>query len=744
MCTQKPPHDFSQQLYERYREAFNEYISSVVLPALGEKSGEFMLKELVRRWDDHKVMVRWLSRFFNYLDRYYIQRHNLAQLKDVGALCFRDLVYAKIKGPAKDAVLALVDKERDGEQIDRALVNDALGIFVEMGMGGMEAYESDFEAFLLTDTAKHYARKASLWIEEDSCPAYLIKAERCLGREKERVGHYLHASSEAKLLKEVEREALATYETRLLEKEHSGCAALLRDDKTEDLARLFRLFKRVPSGLPPVAEIFKKHVEREGLALVKRADEVAASKKEAKTTKAAGGAKDKDGVAPADSALLTQRGVTSPGDAATLGGPTPDAKPKKASEKDASAGSAEQLFVRDVIALHDTYVAYVKTCFADDSLFHRALKEACEVFCNKIISGSTSAELMATFCDKLLKKGGSERLSDEAVEETLTKVVRLLAYVSDKDLFGEFYRKKLSKRLLFDQSANDDHERSILAKLKHQCGAQFTSKMEGMVTDLQLARDTQASFDGWLAIDETRAPGVDLAVTVLTTGFWPTYKFTELALPTEMVRCVETFKTFYEERTKHRKLTWIYALGTLTVKGAFDAKPIELHVSPFQASALLLFNKEDTLSYGDIATALNLPDEDVRRTLHSLACSKYKILKKSPEGRTISASDSFSYNPGFTDRARRIKVPVPPVEDRKKVLQDVDNDRRYAIDAAIVRTMKSRKSLAHQKLVLEVVQQLSKGFKPDFKIIKKRIEDLVAREFLERDKEDPSVFNYLA
>ena len=192
-----------------------------------------------------------------------------------------------------------------------------------------------------------------------------------------------------------------------------------------------------------------------------------------------------------------------------------------------------------------------------------------------------------------------------------------------------------------------------------------------------------------------------------------------------MVRCVETFKTFYEERTKHRKLTWIYALGTLTVKGAFDDEAHRPAAAPFQASALLLFNKEDTLSYGDIATALNLPDEDVRRTLHSLACSKYKILKKSPEGRTVIAKDTFSYNPGLLtargaskSRCRRWR--------KKKVLQDVDNDRRYAIDAAIVRTMKSRKSLAHQKLVLEVVQQLSKGFKPDFKIIKKRIEDLVA------------------
>ena len=87
------------------------------------------------------------------------------------------------------------------------------------------------------------------------------------------MGHYLHASSETKLLKEVEKEVLAKYEMRLLEKEHSGCAVLLRDDKTEDLARAFRLFKRVPGGLPPVADIFKKHVEKEGVSLVKQAED---------------------------------------------------------------------------------------------------------------------------------------------------------------------------------------------------------------------------------------------------------------------------------------------------------------------------------------------------------------------------------------------------------------------------------------------------------------------------------------
>lgn len=67
-----------------------------------------------------------------------------------------------------------------------------------------------------------------------------------------------------------------------------------------------------------------------------------------------------------------------------------------------------------------------------------------------------------------------------------------------------------------------------------------------------------------------------------------------------------------------------------------------------------------------------------------------------------------------------------------QVLEDVDKDRRYAIDAAIVRTMKSRKVLKHQELVMEVIQQLTRMFKPDMKLIKKRIEDLIQREYLER------------
>jgi len=63
-----------------------------VLPSLREKHDEFMLRELVKRWANHKVMVRWLSRFFHYLDRYFIARRSLPPLNEVGLACFRNQV----------------------------------------------------------------------------------------------------------------------------------------------------------------------------------------------------------------------------------------------------------------------------------------------------------------------------------------------------------------------------------------------------------------------------------------------------------------------------------------------------------------------------------------------------------------------------------------------------------------------------------------------------------------------------
>jgi cullin 1 len=77
-----------------------------------------------------------------------------------------------------------------------------------------------------------------------------------------------------------------------------------------------------------------------------------------------------------------------------------------------------------------------------------------------------TADLLSTFCDRILKTGSTEKLSDAEIEEFLTKTVHMFSYLNEKDLFAEIYRNQLSKRLLNQRSASDDMEKFVIGKLK--------------------------------------------------------------------------------------------------------------------------------------------------------------------------------------------------------------------------------------------------------------------------------------
>ena len=92
-----------------------------------------------------------------------------------------------------------------------------------------------------------------------------------------------------------------------------------------------------------------------------------------------------------------------------------------------------------------------------------------------------------------------QTLHDSFIYQTLCTNCRpsfnlTVLFTVGKDVFEAFYKKDLAKRLLVGKSASVDAEKSMLSKLKQECGAAFTSKLEGMFKDMELSKDVLLHF----------------------------------------------------------------------------------------------------------------------------------------------------------------------------------------------------------------------------------------------------------
>lgn len=680
MCTQKSPYRWTHELYQKHGETIETYLKTSVLPHLlktTEQGGEILLKELDDKWSNHQIMNKWLQKFFEYIDRMYVNnvnnRNDVPNLHQVGLNHFKKYIYDEVQGDTTNAILVLINQERDGGMFDNSVVKNIVKIF-EM----LDSYKTDFEEPLLVSTKEYYARKAQKWIESLSTPDYLIKAERVLNEERSRVARYLNPGSEKKLSHVCEEEILERVQNDLIEKEGSGCRVLLANEKFDDLRRMFNLFTRLENGLKPIAEIVGLFISTRGNEVIKRRQ------------------------ARLDSG-----------------------------EKDTNDDTE---YVKALLELNEKCLKVIMEVFNNNHLFNKALKNSFQGIVNKKIGAYTSAELLSSYTGRIL------RSEVDDVDDHLDSIVRLFTYLADKDLFADIYRNQLAKRLLYQKLASHDIEKSMIAKLKIQCGPNFTSKLEGMMNDLAVGVDQRTEFQSAMNNDK---PDIDFSAQVLNYGFWPSCINVDLTLPPQMKECVDIYTSWHKRRHEQRKISWMYSLGNATVKATFGKKSYDLQLTTLQAVALDALNEGKTVTLNDLADALNLEEEILMPLMHSLSCCKHKVVRKIPASNKIQKSDKFVANVKFSSNNRKIRIPMASLESRDRDSKRVQEDRAMAIEATIVRIMKARKTLLHQQLQAEVLSQLA-FFKPEPRIVKRRIEALIEREYLERSAENSNVYNYLA
>lgn len=390
---------------------------------------------------------------------------------------------------------------------------------------------------------------------------------------------------------------------------------------------------------------------------------------------------------------------------------------------------------------------------SDPTKMRQCVSDAFESFVNKNVD--RAAELISRHFHTLLHSGNKHVTDERSLDQMVDDAIVLFRYLRGKDVFEAYYKRGLSKRLFLERSASVDAEKMVLCKLKTECGAGFTYKLEGMFKDMDASETLGGLFLKYLAHENK--PKINFNARVITPEYWPTYEAYEINIPKEMRDTLTDYQDFYRLQHGNRNVRWHHGLAAAVVSAEFREDSCkELVTTMYQTVILLLFNKCETWTVSEMVDCTKIPEVEIVKNLVALigGRDRPKILKMIGESSTSAKKDllesvksgKFVVNSGFTDKRCRIRITQvnikTPVEEKTDVEQEVNQDRQCNIDAAVVRIMKARKELPHATLINEVLQQLK--FPVKAADIKKRIEGLIERDYLSRDPEDATIYRYVA
>ncbi|XP_054279528.1 cullin-1-like [Macrosteles quadrilineatus] len=686
------------ELYKRLRDFLRTYLVNLLKDGL-DLMDEDVLQFYTRQWEEYQFSSKVLNGVCAYLNRHWVRREceegrkGIFEIYQLALVTWRENLFKPLNKQVTNAVLKLIERERNGETVNTRLVSGVINCYVELGLNeeepsakgpNLSVYENSFEQVFLEDTERFYTRESTEFLCQNPVTEYMKKAEQRLFDEQKRVQVYLHEKTAEKLAKKCEQVLIEKH----LEMFHSEFQHLLDKDKNEDLGRMYSLVARITDGLGELRNLLELHISSQGLAAIEKCGE--------------------------------------------------------------SAANDPKVYVSTILEVHKKYNALVLTAFNNDSGFVAALDKACGRFINsnavtKVASSSSkSPELLAKFCDLLLKKS-SKNPEEAELEDTLNQVMVVFKYIEDKDVFQKFYSKMLAKRLVQHMSASDDAEASMISKLKQACGFEYTSKLQRMFQDIGVSKDLNEHFRKHLS-NSAEPLDIDFSIQVLSSGSWPFQQSFNFALPAELERSVHRFTTFYSSQHSGRKLNWLYNMSKGELVTNCFKNRYTLQASTFQMAVLLQYNVSESWTVAQLLDSTRIKHDFLIQVIQILV--KAKLLVCDDDENDLHLGSTVSLFFGYKNKKLRVNINIPMKAETKleqeTTHKHIEEDRKLLIQAAIVRIMKMRKMLKHQQLVAEVLNQLSSRFKPRVHMIKKCIDILIEKEYLERTEGQKDTYSYLA
>lgn len=696
------PEPLSDKLYNATKTFLESHVSEklAVLKVVGDEN---LLSTYYNFWREFSQGASYLNLLYGYLNSQYIKKQKISeadmnyggftidtneQLMEIGELALETWKRTAVE-PIRPSLVRLlleqIDQDRvNGSTMNHVTVQGAILSFVEMekfkAKNPLKYYEEVFEEQMLQQTSKYYAQEAMKCVDRYDCHDYMIRVHHYMNDENIRCKKFLSGSSFEKVVRE--------YQMRLVQDHlqflHKECRMMVQKELREDLGNMYRLLNPLHNGLCVLIQEVESHIKQTCLEAV--------------------------------------QGL--------------------------QGENISQQFVESLLTIHGKYSELVQSVFNNDQQFIAALDKACTAAINfrQNPKGVCRApELLAKYIDSLLKRS-LKGMTETETDDKLTSSITIFKYLDDKDVFNRFYAKLLTKRLIYGLSQSMDAEESLINRLKQACGYEFTSKLHKMFSDMNINVDLNNKFTTFLKEDGTPVDlGVSFSILVLQAGAWPINQgnLPTFALPQELERSVHMFEQFYSKNYTGRKLTWIHAFCQCEVKMNYPKRSYFVTMGTFLVGILLQFNAAERLAFRELQEATLLPERELTRHTQLLVDGKILLADEA----TITENSTFSLNLGYNNKRTKFKImstQKDTVQETEQTLTSVDEDRKLYLQATIVRIMKARKVLKHNLLIQEVLSQSQGRFAPSISHIKKCIETLIDKQYIERTKNSTDEYSYIA
>ena len=383
-----------------------------------------------------------------------------------------------------------------------------------------------------------------------------------------------------------------------------------------------------------------------------------------------------------------------------------------------------------------------------DNGFHsnnmNKIKENC---LKKLLKGDFYVrELVNYFNHQLTDEKNSLLLNSDYLNK-FNQINYLIYCLPNKLSLEHELSRKLTTRLIYDESFSLEKEKEFLSLIKKSISKSSIKKMNSMIDDVENSIFYLTEFYENSIIEDY---DYTLTIKILSIDNFeiPLNKKFNIPIPKSLSNTLDNFVKYYSN--KGHSLKWYYSYFTLNINYLCFDKQYKSISTLIQYNILLTLEKNKKLNIIQISEILNLPVYIIIDELYGLAKINNKnwngIIKGDFENEILDTSiielnDNFSVDFLFFNTINNVYI-----EKEEEIMDERQkkNQQMHILQSTITRILKNnnKKSINYETLYNKIIKEIYR-FEPSKEQINENLEKLIERQIIGKEENNSNNYFYI-